>query len=669
MPMYGNELQKISLQMALFMQLKPDRSNQKRDGRKFKIKMRSKLQYQEKEISNNEKRLAAIIENSIESIITINTRGTILSANKATEKTFGYNQDELLGNNISMLMPEPYCNEHDNYLRTYLETNNPKIIGTGRELTAKRKDESTFPIWLSVSEFVLESQKIFTGVIMDITERKRGEAELQKAKEEAESANRAKSIFLANMSHEIRTPMNAVIGFSDLLSSLITDKKQKSYLESIQVAGRNLLRLINDILDLSKIEAGKLEIQYESVNPHMIFNEIKQIFEMKMKEKGLEFIIEVDEDIPMALMLDETRLRQILFNLVGNSVKFTDKGYIKVLAKRLLNEKDDCNIGMVISIEDTGIGIPKNQLQSIFESFKQQDGQSTRKYGGTGLGLAITRRLIEMMNGTIHVSSTKGKGSVFEMIFQNLEISKVESTSVLTDLSFNVTKIIFEPARVLVVDDIESNRKLIKETLPFSGLDVFEAENGQQGVLTAEKLSPDVILMDIRMPIMDGYEATKELKSNPKTKHIPIIALTASVSEEEARKITQFGFDAYLFKPVNMKELFNELFRHLKYSEKDDQKIEKISSEETTVTNDIKDLSELINAIDSEIMPQWKDLQGAMEMDAVENFANNLFELSQNHNCFLIQEYSKKLMDFIEAFDIEQIELSLKDFTAIVDKL
>ncbi len=495
----------------------------------------------------------------------------------------------------------------------------------------------------------------------------KNEAEI--SKNEAEIANRAKSEFLANMSHEIRTPLNAVIGFSELLSSMITDKKHKKYLDAISTSGKSLLTLINDILDLSKIEAGKIEIQYEPINPRIILDEIEEIFKLKMDNKQLQFILNIDENVPFTLLLDETRLRQVLLNIVGNAVKFTEKGYIKLSMKQIYKTEDLNKIDLTLSVEDTGIGIAKKQQDSIFDAFQQQSGQSIRKFGGTGLGLAISRKLLEKMNGQITVKSEVNKGSCFEVLLRNIMVSS-EIIEKEKEETFNINAISFEKGRVLVVDDIESNRDMLKELLGRVKLNVLTAENGLDALRLVGEYHPDVILMDIKMPVMDGLEATKQLKANPETKDIPVIALTASVTSTDLAKITKIGFDRFLLKPVIIKKLLSELANYLTYCKQEDLDLSDQEDIFSDLTKEkINGLTELIQILQDEISPMMQKMKGAKTMNHVIDVGERIIGLGQQHNSKVLTKYGQKFCDFAQCFDIANIDKILEDFPVLVNEL
>ena len=399
----------------------------------------------EKALRNSEEQFRKMFEDGPIGMVIVTSKLGFTKVNNAFCQMLGYTEAELLQLNvIDISYPEDILQNKELIQKAL----NAKIPFYQMEKRYLRKDQQL--IWgdLTVSFFYNDKGEFthLLGKVEDITERKQAEIALKLAKEKADSANRAKSEFLANMSHEIRTPMNAVIGFSDILASKITDKQHKKYLNSIQTAGKSLLTLINDILDLSKIEAGRLDIQYEPVNPQIIFTELQQIFSLKMAEKNLEFIVDIDKSLPSALFLDETRLRQVLLNLIGNAVKFTDSGYIKLCAKKMYVDDVHSKIDLILAVEDSGIGVLADQQKLIFESFRQQDGQSNRKYGGTGLGLAITKRLVKMMNGNIYVESSSGKGSRFEITLHEVEVA-VSLPVVSQNISFESNDITFAKAK------------------------------------------------------------------------------------------------------------------------------------------------------------------------------------------------------------------------------
>ncbi len=398
------------------------------------------------------------------------------------------------------------------------------------------------------------------GIQQDITERKRNQEQLEIAKAQADTANKAKSEFLANMSHEIRTPLNAIIGFGELLESEIEDETHQGYLKTINNASAGLLTLINDILDLSKIEAGEIELQYKPINISHVLKEIKAIFEQKTKSKNISFIADIQKGFPEYVVFDETRMRQIIINLVSNAVKFTDRGYIRISVKMTDPDKYDSDkINVMFSVEDTGIGIKDSDKAKIFEAFKQVSGQDVKKYGGTGLGLSITKKLAEVMNGKVSMQSSIGKGSVFTVEFCGIEVYAAQSLAEEIE-DGSSTDYRFSNETVLVVDDVDTNLFLLEEMLSPKGLNVVTAVNGQDAYEKCLWLQPDLIITDLQMPVMDGYLFAEKLKSNALLSHIPILAVSASVQQENP---TGNNIDEYLLKPVNIKELLRVIAKYI----------------------------------------------------------------------------------------------------------
>ncbi|MDM8525110.1 two-component regulator propeller domain-containing protein [Desulfococcaceae bacterium HSG8] len=496
----------------------------------------------------------------------------------------------------------------------------------------------------------------------------------EEVRKTAEAANRAKSEFLANMSHEIRTPMNVILGFAEILDEKIHEKQHKHYLSAIRASGRSLMTLLNDILDLSKIEAGKMKIKYEAVNPIFVFKEIASVFSQKISEKGLEFFLETDTNLPEYLLLDQVRLRQILLNMVGNAVKFTESGSVKISVQTLDSEETPGTADFIFSVRDTGIGIPDEQKKTIFDAFEQQSGQDHAIYGGTGLGLAITRRLVEMMGGAISVSGEKGKGSVFTVTLKN--VRKAEAGDAPDEeIEISADSIIFDKAAILIADDIANNRILLLGYLEDFAFEIIEAEDGRRAFDLARDRHPDLILMDMKMPVMDGREATQIIKTCDDTRDIPIIAVTADVMKASEKDIRSLC-DGYLGKPVRKTELIAELTRFLKHSVKkavpgdSEQTQPDEKSESAPYAPDpetLERLPELIQILETEFMPRMKEINDLFIMDDVKAFGVDLNNLE--YDLQLLTDFSNRLLDAVECYDVHGVKKGMAGFPNLMGLL
>jgi signal transduction histidine kinase/CheY-like chemotaxis protein len=499
----------------------------------------------------------------------------------------------------------------------------------------------------------------------------------------AEKANRAKSEFLANMSHEIRTPMNAIMGFTEILESEIMHEQHKKYLKAISSSGKTLMDLINDILDLSRIDAGKLDLQYEPVNPRSLLNDIQNLFSTKVKEKALDFRLEVGPNIPGALLLDNLRIHQVLSNLVGNAVKFTDSGFIKLAVHQVEKSSGSGAAGtgntgamdIVFSVEDSGIGIPADQQELIFDAFTQAEGHRTGKYSGTGLGLAITRRLVEMMGGDISVQSAVGKGSIFRATLKNAAVSSPPKEFAAL-LPLDADAIRLGKATILIADDGELNRLLMTEFLDDQAVDIIEAEDGQQAVEMARRRRPDLVMMDVKMPVMDGYRATQILKTDEQLKSIPVIFITAYAMKEQQQQMEKAGGDGFLTKPVSKLELMGQLIRFLPYSSKEpeDKPETEIKEEEVLpavpLSPEIKAKTPaVISILQNDFTARWETISKTFMLDEIENFSKEIRELGIQNGLKILENWGNRLFNDVRKYDMQKVTNTLAYFPGLIKEI
>lgn len=531
------------------------------------------------EVMTQTKRLAAVIDNIVDGIITISEQGIIESFNPAALEIFGYSEAEVIGKNVTMLMPEPYHSQQNGFPDNRINAADNELINKGDEFIGLRKDGSTFPMELGVSELIIDNDKHFVGITRDITQRQKTKTALRNAKISAEQASLAKSEFLANMSHEIRTPMNGVIGMTNLLLDTPLNPEQYNFAKIVKSSAKSLLSIINDILDFSKVEAGMMEMEAIEFDMDLLMNEFGSSIAVRAHQKGLEFICPANPVQNQCFNADPGRIRQILNNLVGNAIKFTEQGEVAVYYQ--VQQQTESRSKILIEVTDTGIGLSAEQQTGLFERFSQADGSTTRRHGGTGLGLAISKQLVELMGGEIGIKSTLGKGSTFWFTL-DLENAKPPETS--------LTMVDLSEQKVLVVDDNLTNRTLLGHLLTNWKIEHTLVESAelalqQLNAAAATEHPFSIAIIDMQMPVMDGLQLGKSIKNNQTICDTHLVMLTSQGKRGDTNKIKAAGFNAYLNKPLDQAVLYNTLLQVAKNTNADAPILNDYSSRQTPQFN------------------------------------------------------------------------------------
>ncbi len=498
---------------------------------------------------HRDRELARVLESTDEGFVSIDNGGVVTAWSGRAEALFGWSAQEMLGRRLAeTLVPPAFRDAHNRGMAGYVAGSESFVVGQRSELTARHRDGRDVSVELGV--WAHDDGTGFSAFAHDITDRVSTQAELKSARDEAMAASRMKSEFLANMSHEIRTPMNGVIGMSDLLLHTDLDVAQRDYAETVRSSSYALLTIINDILDFSKIEAGKLEMETVPFNLATVVEESAALLAARAHEVGLELTCLVDPDVPTALRGDAGRLRQVLLNLLGNAVKFTSDGQINVTAR--LRERTDADHVMVeIAVRDTGIGMTAATLEHLFDAFSQADASTTRRYGGTGLGLAIARQLVELMEGTLQVSSQPGAGSTFVAAIPFAVGSSTDESASVPDLT---------GVRTLIVDDNSTNQRVLQVIVHGWGCESAVAGGAEPALALLRAAAGtdtmfDVVLLDLNMPDIDGYGLARLVRADPLLANTPMIMLTSSAQSGEAARSVASGIAGYLTKPVRSGQL------------------------------------------------------------------------------------------------------------------
>ena len=518
----------------------------------------------ERHLRLSESKLSSIFKSVPEAIVVADSRGHIVQCNDATAAIFDYPMDALMGQRVNMLMAEAEQGRHDQYMDRYLNTGEKRLMNQPHVLQGRRRDGSLFPVRLTISETRLDNEHFFIGVMQDFTAIQSAQDLLVEAKNKAEQANRMRGEFLANMSHEIRTPMNGIVGMTELALDTTHPAQQKEYLVLARDSANHLLQIINEILDFSKIEAKALELELLEVSPAQLVRHTVRSLEQLARAKQIDLQLVTEPDVPDLLWLDPVRMRQVLTNLIGNAIKFTDQGGVTVKTELLPSEEAKTAL-LRISVADTGIGFDPERTEALFSPFTQADGSVTRSFGGTGLGLAITRSLVQLMGGFITAEGRPGKGATFvatlpvRRVLQPTLPKDSAPTAQTTFTSSGDTEA--HACSVLLVEDHEINRKLAEIMLQRMGCRYETAADGQQALDRLAQERFDVVLMDVMMPVMDGLTALRQLRAREaQGQHrTPVLMVTAHAMTGDKERFIAAGADGYVSKPMSQASLKKEI--------------------------------------------------------------------------------------------------------------
>ena len=630
----------------------------------------------EGDLADNERRYRGLVESQQDLVVRVDPAGRFTYVNDAYCRRFGRRREELIGHSFTPLV-------HDDDIQPTLDAMKALESPPYRAYIEQRAMTEDGWRWLAWEDYAIRDDSGETveiqGVGRDITPLKETEeklksalAEAEAARQRAEAANRAKSDFLATMSHEIRTPMNAILGFTEILREWLSDQPEKQKLvKNVHGSGESLLALINDILDLSKIEAGKMEVNEIPVDLRDPIAEIVDIFSLQVREKGLALTIDIPEDFPGAIRFDAVRLRQILFNLVGNAVKFTPEGEITI--RTWYRSAGPDRINLTISVSDTGIGIDSEEAALLFEPFRQV-GDKMMPGQGTGLGLAISRRLTELMGGEISLASELGRGSTFTLHFPAVTFDPeptVRRSASEPHAETLPTPADYAPATILVVDDMADNRVLIKKYLEPYPFRVIEAANGQECLDLARQDSPDLILLDLRMPVMNGHEALVHLKADGDLAGIPVVALTASAMKETRDQMRRKS-DGFLSKPLRKQALLKTLADFLPHQTgapvSNEESDDPGESAEGLLPPSLTDSrrAALRKILAGEIAPLLKRLVTDIDFTRLSDLADLLAGLGDTHNMAAWTRIAGEIRADAEVFDIENLDRRIAEMWEVV---